>query len=370
MNTQKSDRIRTRQSNMHYDEYDDETEVNEFDDPCYEHANGEASVHDSTISTFMFKDCTEAVHHMHNLLLYLLSNPSEFQEAIDFYNSKSTTSTLPAFHAEYDRGTDVGSVFHGDDENTPVPFMVFASDAEVVLPQAHTASQLFGYERDSGIELEATSGMLGLCQLFMRWLALMPNGDHMNLINPPGLTVMRISGGRYRVTAAHRVIWTWNNEFPHDPLSPNSYKDNLHFGDLVTMTIVDVFETDCDGKLLSYCPTFDNRAVFKTDQRVERIRKSSSMIRKNINIVAKSPTAAKVNQAATLIGKLGFQAAVTVKDSVAKKIEEERKRKNERKPDTSATNTKSFSDVLPGKKVHGRPEHYISDDEPDDKSFV
>lgn len=125
---------------------------------------------DSTLSTFMFKDCTETVHHMHNLLLFLLSNPDEFQEAIDFHNNKSTTSTLSAFHAEYDRGTDVGSIFNGDEENIPVPFMVFASDAEVVLPQAHTASQLFGYERDSGIELEATSGMVGLCQLFLRWL--------------------------------------------------------------------------------------------------------------------------------------------------------------------------------------------------------
>jgi hypothetical protein len=125
------------------------------------------------MSTLMFKDCTDTVHHMHNLLLYLLSNPNEFQEAIDFHNSKSTVSTLSAFHAEYDRGTDVGSVFNnGDDENIPVPFMVFASDAEVVLPQAHTASQLFGYERDSGIELEATSGMVGLCQLFLRWLGM------------------------------------------------------------------------------------------------------------------------------------------------------------------------------------------------------
>jgi hypothetical protein len=39
-------------------------------------------------------------------------------------------------------------------------------------------------------------------------VALMPGGDHMNLISPPGLTVMRIAGGRYRVTAAHRVVWT------------------------------------------------------------------------------------------------------------------------------------------------------------------
>ena len=33
-------------------------------------------------------------------------------------------------------------------------------------------------------------------------LALMPEGDHMNIIDPPGLTVMRIAGGRYRVTGA------------------------------------------------------------------------------------------------------------------------------------------------------------------------
>ena len=51
-----------------------------------------------------------------------------------------------------------------------------------------------------------------------------------------------------------------------------------------------------DGKLLSYCPTFDNRAVYKTAQRVERIRKSSTMIKKNMNIVASSPAAARVNK--------------------------------------------------------------------------
>lgn len=197
-----------RTGNSHLQDFDDETEVTASEAHGFQHTHGEASVQESVLSTLMFKDCTDTVHHMHNLLLYLLSNPSEFQDAIEFYDSKSTTSTLSAFHAEYDRGTDVGSVFNGDDDNMPVPFMVFASDAEVVLPQAHTASQLFGYERDNGIELEATSGMKGLCQLFMRWLALMPNGDHMNLINPPGLTVMRIAGGRYRVTAAHRVVWT------------------------------------------------------------------------------------------------------------------------------------------------------------------
>jgi hypothetical protein len=110
-------------------------------------------------------------------------------------------------------------------------------------------------------------------------LALMPGGDHLNMIDPPGLTVMRIAGGRYRVTAAHRVVWTWMNEFAalaeahgHDQV------ESLQTGDLVTMTIVDVFETDSQGKLLSYCPTFDNRAVYKTNPTTETIRKSSSKL--------------------------------------------------------------------------------------------
>jgi len=99
----------------------------------------------------------------------------------------------------------------------------------------------------------------------------------LNLIDPPGLTVMRIAGGRYRVTAAHRVVWTWNNEFA--ALAEAHCTDevgNLQAGDLVTMTIVDVFETDNQGKLLSYCPTFDNRAVHKTNPAMENLRKTSS----------------------------------------------------------------------------------------------
>lgn len=105
----------------------------------------------------------------------------------------------------------------------------------------------------------------------------MPGGDHLNMIDPPGLTVMRIAGGRYRVTAAHRVVWTWMNEFA---ALPEAYSHDevgkLQVGDLVSMTIVDVFETDSQGKLLSYCPTFDNRAVHKTSPASETIRKSSS----------------------------------------------------------------------------------------------
>jgi hypothetical protein len=107
----------------------------------------------------------------------------------------------------------------------------------------------------------------------------MPGGDHLNMIDPPGLTVMRIAGGRYRVTAAHRVVWTWMNEFAAlAEAHGQDQVESLQTGDLVTMTIVDVFETDSQGKLLSYCPTFDNRAVYKTNPTTETIRKSSSKL--------------------------------------------------------------------------------------------
>lgn len=367
-------------NNNNNEDGDSQTTESESDLHYYQHNHtaGSASIQEScSISTHMFKDCTGTVHQMHNLLLYLLSNPEEFQDAITYYNSKSTTSTLSAFHADFDRATDVGSIFNdggdGGDDSIPVPFMVFASDAEVVLPQAHTASQLFGYERDNGIELEATNGMVGLCQLFMRWLALMPGGDHMNLIEPPGLTVMRIAGGRYRVTAAHRVVWTWNNHFMTDPTSPSSFLDDVEVGDLVSMTIVDVFETDCDGKLLSYCPTFDNRAIRKTDQTVERIRKSSSKIKKNIDFVANSETAARVNKAATFFGKLSVKAASTVKDKVQKKMEDDRRKKqaspttqNARSP-SDVKNVQAFEEALNKNHEVGSEErqadHYVSDDE-------
>ena len=146
----------------------------------------------------------------------------------------------------------------------------------------------------------------------------MPEGDHMNIIDPPGLTVMRISGGRYRVTGAHRVVWRWMNKFspastftvPSDVnkvtesteedttgSGSNSKPDtDFDFGDLVTMTIIDVFETDSDGRLLSYCPTFDNRAVHKTPEMVEMVRKGASHLMERMEVVARSPAGKSVNK--------------------------------------------------------------------------
>lgn len=166
----------------------------------------------------------------------------------------------------------------------------------------------------------------------------------MNIIDPPGLTVMRIAGGRYRVTGAHRVVWRWMNKF--SPASAfqssedvntassatnnaaaggdtNSPDTDFDFGDLVTMTIIDVFETDNDGKLLSYCPTFDNRAVHKTREVTERIRKGAGQFLERMDVVAKSPAGQSVNRAAGNFGKMSINAALTVGNIVKHKIEEE-----------------------------------------------
>jgi hypothetical protein len=143
-------------------------------------------------------DATEIVHEMHLALLYLLSHPEEFHKALVTSPSRLVT-TLSQWNAEYDTdslaGDGGGSVYTNQDNQnrslshnsqesqsnhhdqaaalngtTPLPFVVFADDAEVVLPQAHTASQLFGLERIDGIELEAAAGIPAISQLFLRWL--------------------------------------------------------------------------------------------------------------------------------------------------------------------------------------------------------
>lgn len=227
-------------------------------DAYYTHDGNNSSVTGGPAAHASYReDATETVHEAFLALLYLLSNPDEFKKALHTHPPRGAT-TLSEWNAEYEE--DDESVVTSATATTPLPFVVFADDAEVVLPQAHTASQLFGIERMEGIELEAAAGIPALSQLFLRWLALMPNGDHLNIIDPPGLTVMRIAGGRYRVTAAHRCVWTWMNEFAslleeHPGIFGEEDKEKktppLQVGDLVSLTIIDVFETDNQGKLLS-----------------------------------------------------------------------------------------------------------------------
>jgi hypothetical protein len=80
--------------------------------------------------------------------------------------------------------------------NTPLAHQIFAPDAEVVLPQALTASQLFGIERVTGIELEAAAGIAGLSHLFLRWLGELDCFILYQYINPRNIFLMTV---KYRV---------------------------------------------------------------------------------------------------------------------------------------------------------------------------
>lgn len=124
------------------------------------------------------QDASEIVHEMYLALLYLLSNPDEFKKALQAHPPRGAT-TLDEWNAELDEDDeaeeDEESVMTSGTSTTPLPFIVFADDAEVVLPQAHTASQLFGIEKVEGIELEAAAGIPALSQLFLRWLGKTQN---------------------------------------------------------------------------------------------------------------------------------------------------------------------------------------------------
>ena len=183
----------------------------------------------------------------------------------------------------------------------------------------------------------------------------MPGGDHLNIIDPPGLTVMRIAGGRYRVTAAHRVVWTWTNEFgslgestdfSKGP-SEKTEKPPLQVGDLVSLTIVDVFETDSHGRLLSYCPTFDNRAVTKTNQAAETIRKSSSKVLSMLGRAQKAVAKLEVNKKASAqLSKMGImQSARNMAENMRNKVEEAVHQVNSPSRKASTNGHDSFNDA-------------------------
>lgn len=117
-------------------------------------------------------DATKTVHEMHYALLFLMSNPEELQTVIA-QQQKVGGGNDGVYKSWADEETH-NAALNGENlsyTNGPLlPYVVFAPDAEVVLPQAHTASQLFGIEQVDGIELEAAAGIPALCQLFLRWL--------------------------------------------------------------------------------------------------------------------------------------------------------------------------------------------------------
>lgn len=122
-------------------------------------------------------DSNRSIHESHTALLYLLSHPEEFQRALEDSPAEHTKS-LEEWNNEAERDSlasaSVCTRAEEDHRNCvstrPLPFLVFSDDAEVVLPQAHTPSQLFGSELIEGIELEAAAGIRSLSQLFLRWL--------------------------------------------------------------------------------------------------------------------------------------------------------------------------------------------------------
>jgi hypothetical protein len=136
----------------------------------HSHNDGMSSVGGFYTEHHQDQDASEIVHEMYLALLFLLSNPEEFKKALQAHPPRGAT-TLDEWNAELDEDEeDEESVMTSGTATTPLPFIVFADDAEVVLPQAHTASQLFGIEKIEGIELEAAAGIPALSQLFLRWL--------------------------------------------------------------------------------------------------------------------------------------------------------------------------------------------------------
>lgn len=115
---------------------------------------------------------------------------------------------------------------------------------------------------------------------------------------------------------SHVPYNSWMNEFAPLGDSSQDNDDELQVGDLVTMTIVDVFETDNNGKLLSYCPTFDNRAIHKTTQASEMVRRSSSKLITSFHQATQSNAAHKMNQAASQVTRVAIQAAKHMAESV------------------------------------------------------
>jgi len=106
------------------------------------------------------------------------------------------------------------------------------------------------------------------------------------------------------------------------PISSTS-SSKIQLGDLVTMTIVDVFETDSDGRLLSYCPTFDNRCVSKTNPTVEKVIKESTRVKHTVSTMRRTETAKMVEQTASRFFNLAGKAAVNVGGLVKRNIEDQ-----------------------------------------------
>jgi hypothetical protein len=149
------------------------------------------------------------------------------------------------------------------------------------------------------------------------------------------------------------------NEFA--PMGDSSSQEEpLTPGDLVTMTIVDVFETDNNGKLLSYCPTFDNRAIHKTNQASETLRRGSSKLMHSLASLQKSQTAFKMNQAAAHVTRISISAAKHVADNVRGKMQDLGKANS---TPTKPVNAQGFEQALDAAEQAANAQTYLSEED-------
>mmetsp|Transcript_40930 Transcript_40930/g.96044 ORF Transcript_40930/g.96044 Transcript_40930/m.96044 type:complete len:416 (-) Transcript_40930:70-1317(-) len=250
-------------------------------------------------------DVTSTIVETHYALLYLMTNPEDFR--------------MP---------------------EGMLPHHVFHEDATASLPAAHTASQFFGVELE-GMEVATVRGIANIAALFQRWLAIMPGADHYHVLDPPGLTIMRIAGGTYRVSATHRIVWTWFNEFLPEAKPFHADHEPFAHGDLVSMPVVDIFEADRDGKIVHYAPIIDNRNVRKTSVTVERMRRSGTRVRQHLSNVARSPKMLDVNtqvsKAAGKIRSMVWQLPQAIRNTISSEQHQlEYQYQNSRKHDADA----------------------------------
>ena len=153
-----------------------------------------------------------------------------------------------------------------------------------------------------------------------------------------------------------RLCHRWMNEFPSMSTEEVPREEQLQVDDLVTMTIVDVFETDNNGKLLSYCPTFDNRRVQKTSPTNEAVRKSSAKIMGQISLISKSQAAVKVNQSISHVASLGMSAAKSMASSVHRSVNKQIEHmvsspSREATPKSELVSAKEFELALDGEEA-------------------
>lgn len=159
------------------DRSDDEDDDNDgFNDQYVELEDSGTVTTAAGIPAMTPPDATSAVQEMHLALLYLLSHPEEWERVLQ--QESPRTSSQHALQ-QWNEEESLYTVAPPNEETSqalpsqphdPLPYAVFCDDAEVVLPQAHTASQLFGLETVTGMELEAAAGIPAIAALCLRWL--------------------------------------------------------------------------------------------------------------------------------------------------------------------------------------------------------